>query len=159
MRVTVIATLTLLLTCSSLARSSNQAPPQTGKAPSDDRQTIRVVSTLVNTTFTVIDKDGKGKFITGLKQQDFKVFEDDRPQVISNFSSETNLPLSLALLIDTSSSTRIRLKSEQDAAIDFFYAVMKRGKDRGLVISFDSGVDLRQDFVDNPETLADALRK
>ena len=157
-----VAALLLVLTASGVARTpqtSPQAPPRpAGKAP-EEQQTIRVTSTLVNTLFTVIDKNGKGKFITGLKRDNFKIFEDDKTQAITNFSSESNLPLSIALLIDTSSSTRIRLKAEQEAAIDFFYAVMQRNKDRGMVISYDSGVDVRQDFTDNPEKLADALRK
>ena len=162
MKVFSVAALLLVITASGVARTqetSPQAPPRpAGKAP-EEQQTIRVTSTLVNTLFTVIDRNGKGKFITGLKRDNFRIFEDDKPQAITNFSSESNLPLSIALLIDTSSSTRIRLKAEQEAAIDFFYAVMQRSKDRGMVISYDSGVDVRQDFTDNPEKLADALRK
>src|SRR5262245_36446572 len=108
-----LAALLLVVTASGVARTP-QIPPQTtprpaGKAP-EEQQTIRVTSTLVNTLFTVIDRNGKGKFITGLKRDNFKVFEDDKPQTITNFSSETEMPLSIALLIDTSSSTRIRLK-------------------------------------------------
>jgi VWFA-related protein len=109
--------------------------------------------------FTVTDKNGKGRFITNLSKEDFKVYEDDNLQTVTNFSTETNLPLSIALLVDTSGSIRDRLKAEQEAAIEFFYSVMQRGKDRGLVISFDTGVDVRQDFIDNPEKLAEAIRK
>ena len=73
--------------------------------------------------------------------------------------AETDLPLTIALLVDTSGSIRDKLKFEQEAAIEFFYSTLHRGKDKGMVISFDSGVDLLQDFTDNPETLADAVRK
>jgi len=136
-----------------------QTTPPRPPARPDEQQTIRVEATLVNTLFTVVDKNGKGRFMTNLKKEDFKVYEDNKLQNVTNFSTETNLPLSIALLVDTSGSIRDKLKAEQDAAIDFFYSVMQRGKDRGLVITFDEGVDVRQDFIDNPEKLADSIRK
>src|SRR5262245_8987156 len=132
-------------------------PPQRPTEP--DQGTIRVPVTLVNTVFTVADKNGKGKFITNLKQTDFKVFEDEKPQEVTFFSTETNLPLSIVLLVDTSGSIRDKLVLEQEAAIDFFYNNLKRGKDRAAVISFDSGVDLLQGFTDDTETLSNAVRK
>jgi VWFA-related protein len=112
---------------------------------------------LVNVLFTVADN--KGKFISGLKQDFFKVFEDGKLQPITNFSAETNLPLTIALLIDTSGSVRDRLQFEQEAAIEFFKSTLVRGKDRALVISFDSGVDLIQDYTDDPEILSKSIRK
>jgi VWFA-related protein len=112
---------------------------------------------LVNILFTVADK--KGKFITGLKKEDFRIFEDDKLQTVASFSSETDLPLTIALLVDTSGSIRDKLRFEQEAAIEFFYSTLTRGKDKAAVISFDSGVDLLQDFSDDPELLADAVRK
>src|SRR5215467_12418031 len=136
-----------------------QAQPQPQKQSSPDQQTLRVSSTLVNTVFTVADKHGKGKFITNLKQDDFKVYEDDKPQTITNFSTETNLPLSISLLVDTSGSIRDKLALEQEAAIEFFYTILHRGKDKGMVISFDSGVDVQQEFTDEPEVLATSIRK
>src|SRR5215831_14476299 len=71
--------------------------------PSDD-QTLSVNVDLVNILFTVADR--KGKFVTNLKKEDFKVFEDEKGQTISNFSSESDLPLTIALLVDTSGSIR-----------------------------------------------------
>ena len=79
--------------------------------------------------------------------------------MITNFSSETDLPLTIALLVDTSGSVRDKLRFEQEAAIEFFYSTLQRTKDKALIISFDSGVDLLQDFTDDPEKLADAVRK
>src|SRR5205085_340855 len=119
--------------------------------------TLQVNVELVNVPVSVADK--KGKYVTNLKKEDFKVFEDDKAQTITNFSSESNLPLSIALLVDTSGSIRDKLRFEQEAAIEFFYSTLQRGKDKALVISFDSGVDLLQDFTDDPEKLADAVRK
>src|ERR1051326_7680998 len=141
------------------SQAQPQSQPQTQKQASSDQQTLRINTTLVNTVFTVADKNGKGKFITNLKQEDFKVYEDDKPQAITNFSTETNLPLSIALLVDTSGSIRDKLVLEQEAAIEFFYTILHRGKDKGMVISFDSMVDVQQEFTDEPEVLANSIRK
>src|SRR5204863_7350180 len=122
-----------------------------------DDQTISVNVDLVNILFTVADR--KGKFVTNLRKDDFKIFEDEKIQSITNFSSETDLPLTIALLVDTSGSIRDKLRFEQEAAIEFFYSTLQRCKDKALVISFDSGVDLLQDFTDDPEKLSDAVRK
>jgi VWFA-related protein len=130
-------------------------PQEPARTPSD--QTLSIDVNLVNILFTVADR--KGKFITNLKKEDFRVAEDERQQIITNFSSETDLPLTIALLVDTSGSIRDKLRFEQEAAIEFFYSTLQRGKDKALVITFDSGVELLQDFTDNPETLADAVRK
>src|SRR5438309_10109455 len=110
----------------------------------------------VNILFTVADR--KGKFVTNLRKDDFRVSEDEKAQMITNFSSETDLPLTIALLVDTSGSIRDKLRFEQEAATEFFYSTMQRNKDNALVISFDCGVDLLQDFTDDPEELAEAGR-
>ena len=130
-------------------------PPQPAR-PAED-QTISVDVNLVNIVFPVVDK--KGKFITNLRKEDFRIAEDNRAQVITNFSSETDLPLTIALLVDTSGSIRDKLRFEQEAAIEFFYSTLQRGKDKALVIAFDSAPEVLQEFTDNPETLANAVRK
>src|SRR5215813_12522018 len=152
-----IALLTLLFAGAAVSQTPQQ--PQPAKPTEPGQQTIRVNATLVNTVFTVADKNGKGKFITNLKESDFKIYEDDKVQAITNFSTETNLPLSIGLLVDTSGSIRDKLVLEQEAAIDFFYNTLHRGKDKGMVVSFDSGVDVQQEFTDDPEVLANAIRK
>jgi Ca-activated chloride channel family protein len=119
--------------------------------------TLSVDVDLVNILFTVTDKSGK--LIPDLKKENFKVIEDGSPQIITNFSSETDLPLTIALLIDTSASVRDRLRAEQDAAIEFFQSTLIRGKDRAVVISFDTGVDLVQDYTDDPDALAKSVRQ
>src|SRR5437667_1490880 len=134
-----------------------QQRPAEAPAKAADDQTISVNVDLVNILFTVADK--KGKFVTNLRKDDFRVFEDEKAQNITNFSGETDLPLTIALLVDTSGSIRDKLKFEQEAAIEFFYSTLQRTKDKALIISFDSGVDLLQDFTDDPEKLADAVRK
>jgi VWFA-related protein len=124
---------------------------------SQDQQTLSVNVDLVNVLFTVSDKSGK--FITNLPKEDFKVLEDGQSQAISNFSNETNLPLSVALLFDTSASIRGQLKFEQDAAGEFFFTTLRRGTDKALVITFDKAINLAQDFTDNTELLTKAIGK
>src|SRR5213592_3197787 len=138
-------------------KSQPQQRPAEAPAKAADDQTISVNVDLVNILFTVADK--KGKFVTNLRKDDFRVFEDEKAQAITNFSSETDLPLTIALLVDTSGSIRDKLKFEQEAAIEFFYSTLRRNKDKALVISFDSGVDLLQDFTDDPEVLSEKIRK
>ena len=147
----------LLVTVLGAAAVAGQAPkpPQT-PPKADDQQTIKVNATLVNTLFTVVNN--KGKFITNLKKEVFAVFEDDAKQNVTNFSSETNLPLSIALLVDTSGSIRDKLKLEQEYAIQFLNSTLHRGKDKAMVIGFDSGVELVQDFTDDTEVLAEKIR-
>jgi VWFA-related protein len=155
-----IALFTVLCAAGGVAQTPKAPTPQQSPKPAaTDQGTLRVSSTLVNTVFAVADRNGKGKFVTNLKQEDFKIYEDDKQQVITKFDKETNLPLSIALLVDTSGSIRDRLLLEQEAAISFFYDNLHRGKDRGVVISFDSGVDLlTPNFTDDPEELAKAVR-
>ena len=119
--------------------------------------TIVVDVDLVNVFFTVTDR--RGRLLTGLTRDEFRVYEDNEIQTISSFDSETNLPLTIALLIDTSGSIRDKLRFEQEAAIEFFYSTIERRRDKGMLVAFDSGVDLIQDFTDNPETLAEGVRK
>ena len=112
---------------------------------------------LVNVLFTVTDR--RGKLVTDLSQKELKLLEDNRVQSITNFSRETDLPLTIALLIDTSTSIRDRFKFEQEAAIDFLYRTIRPRKDKGLLITFDSAIELVQDYTDNPEVLAKAIRQ
>src|SRR2546426_5855123 len=151
MKRALLAAIVLATTMSATRLALQTSPPQ-----KKDEQTISVNVDLVNVLFTVADK--KGKFIPDLKQQNFKVYEDGRPQPITNFSADTNLPLTIALLVDTSGSVREQLRFEQEAATEFFYSTLMRGKDRALVITFDSGIDLIQDYTDDPEKLSKSIR-
>src|SRR5688572_25040829 len=112
---------------------------------------------LINVLFTVTDR--KGKLVNDLDRSNLKLYEDNKPQSITNFSRETDLPLSIALLIDTSTSIRDRFKFEQQAAIDFLYRTLRPNKDKALLITFDSAIELVQDYTDNAEVLAKAIRQ
>jgi VWFA-related protein len=117
------------------------------------RITVRVE--LVNVLVTVTDK--KNRLITNLTKDDFRIFEDGRPQQIRFFSRETDLPLRIGMLIDTSNSIRGRLHFEQEAAIDFLNEVLRPGKDSAFVVAFDVEPQLIQDYTDDVEKLSNAI--
>jgi Ca-activated chloride channel homolog len=129
---------------------------QKGSLPQPDPGRIVLDVTRVNMLFTVTDK--KGRFITDLKQEDFLVTEAKKSQVIQQFTAESDLPLRLALLIDTSNSIRDRFKFEQQAAIQFINSVVRPRQDKLMIVSFDSAAELVSDLLDDPEKLAKSVR-
>src|SRR5262245_5451378 len=156
----IIARLLILLTCWPLCPAAQNTSSQvldTKTEESDKAKNLVINVDLVNVLFTVTDR--RGKLVTDLSQKELKLFEDNRAQSITNFSRETDLPLTIALLIDTSTSIRDRFKFEQEAAIDFLYRTIRPKKDKGLLITFDSAIELVQDYTDNPEALAKAIRQ
>jgi len=112
--------------------------------------------TRVNMLFTVTDK--KGRFVTDLTKDDFQVFEAKKPQAIAEFTAETDLPLRLAILIDTSNSIRERFKFEQEAAVSFIQSVVHMGHDKAMVVSFDTSAELVTDLIDDTEKLEAGIR-
>src|SRR5713226_4178296 len=129
-----------------------EKPPRA--EPSDTRIILEV--NRVNMLFTVTDK--KGKFITDLGKEDFQVIENKRPQAIQEFTAESDLPLRIAILIDTSNSIRDRFKFEQEAAIEFINSVIRPREDKAMVVSFDTAAELVADLMDDPEKLAKSIR-
>jgi VWFA-related protein len=117
---------------------------------------IRVQVNLVNLFATVRDKHKT--IVTGLTKDDFQVFEDGQRQEITNFSVETNLPITLGLLIDTSGSEAYLLSAEKEAASRFLGRVMRKG-DLAMIMSFDLNVDLLADFTDDRSTLDRAINR
>ena len=122
---------------------------------SDEPTRIQVDVTRVNLLFTVTDK--KGRFITDLDKNDFEVMEGKRRQTISDFAAESDLPLRLGILIDTSNSVRERFKFEQEAASQFIDSVMRTRLDKALVVSFDSSAELVSDLVPDTDKLQAAI--
>ena len=118
------------------------------------QDTLKVAVDLVNVQFSVTDK--KGRFVSGLTAQDVKVDEDGRRQEIRNFARENELPLTLALLVDTSPSVGPVLEEEKATASAFLESVL-REKDLALVIGFDRSVELLQDYTDNVRLLKRAI--
>jgi VWFA-related protein len=94
--------------------------------------------------------------VTSLSKDKFRVFEDNKPQSMASFSSETDLPLTIALLIDTSGSVGDKLVFEQQAAIEFLKATLRPRKDKALLIAFDTRPHLLQDYTDDTRALGRA---
>lgn len=130
---------------------------QGGEASSRDQEPFRVEVEAVNVLVTVLDKKS-GKPITDLGIDNFDVFEDGVRQEITNFSRQTNLPLTIALCVDTSASVRLKLEFEKEAAIDFLFSVM-RPVDKALLAEFDTGVTLLHDFTSNPNDLVEEIKR
>jgi len=117
---------------------------------------IRVQVNKVGLFATVRDKHKS--IVTGLNKDDFQVYEDGQLQEITDFSAETNLPITLGMLMDTSGSEYYMLSAEKDAASRFFGRVLRKG-DLGMVMSFDSDVDLLADFTDDRGLLNRAINR
>jgi Ca-activated chloride channel family protein len=149
MRTTVTVLFCLTFFTAAAARESFQR-----EKPSP---TISVNVDRVNVLFTVAN--GRGKFIRNLAKGDFRVYEDDQLQDISNFSTETNLPLNVAFLIDSSGSVRDKIRFERQAADTFFSSALRPGKDKAFVMSFDTKTAILQDYTDNPSLLSAAVQK
>jgi len=122
----------------------------------DEATRIVLDVTRVNVLFTVTDK--RGRFVTDLSADDFEVLERKKPQKILEFSAQSDLPLRIGILIDTSNSVRGRFKFIQEAAIEFVNSVIRPDIDKAIVLSFDTGVELIADLTGDPEELADAIR-
>jgi Ca-activated chloride channel homolog len=110
----------------------------------------------VNVIFTVTDKHGR--FVKNLSKGDFKIMDDNKPASVVNFRSETDLPLRVGLLIDSSNSVRDRFRFEQEAAIEFLSSIVRPKSDRAFVIGFDTTAEVTQDFTDNNELLSRGVR-
>ena len=130
--------------------AAKTAPATTGSTP-----TFSADVKVVNIFATVRDK--KGAIVKNLTKDDFMVEEDGRPQVIRYFSQESNLPLTLGLLVDTSGSVRTVLNDERDASYKFFDHILREDRDLAFVIHFDRQVELLQDITPSRQKLEKAL--
>ncbi len=124
----------------------------------EPQATIKTEVALVNVVFSATDRNNR--MMSGLKAEDFIVFEDRQPQKIeffSDLSKGTEVPLTIAFLIDTSGSVKNKLGFEKETAAEFFKTILRKGKDLALIIQFDSDVNLVQDFTDNTARLIRSL--
>jgi len=138
-----------------VAVAASMAVPAVPQEPSQG-PALRSTVNLVNLFATVRDKNKR--IVGDMKQEDFKVFEDNQEQKVAFFSKEVTLPITLGLLIDTSGSEQNRLGAEQEAASRFLERVMRKG-DEAMVISFDLDVDLLADFTDDRAQIERAISK
>jgi VWFA-related protein len=139
---------------------SPDAPPVSTAPPAPVDQTpmatFKVNVNLVDLFFTVKDKNGN--LIPHLNKEMCSVSEDKVPQTLKNFVAETNQPLTLGMLLDTSGSQQRVLPLEQQAGSQFLEQVL-RTKDEAFLISFDVNIDLLQDYTNSPHMLAHAMDK
>jgi len=136
----------------------NQAPPAAAKPAQATPPSQSIVSNvrLVDILFSVVNH--RQRYVTDLDQADFKVTEDNHPQQIRFFSRQTDLPLRIALLLDTSNSIRERLTFEQDAAVNFLYNVMRPDRDQAFLMTFDAEPEVILDYTNDMDKLRDTIQ-
>ena len=133
--------------------SGQSAPPGNGQPAT----TVSVQVNVVNVLATVRDKHGK--IINDLTKDDFIMTEDGRPQTIRYFTKESDLPLTLGLLVDTSLSQRRVLDQERSASHGFLDQMLRVDKDQAFIIHFDREVELLQDLTSSRDKLEVALEQ
>jgi len=145
-----------LLAGQALPRLAGQDDQNQSQNQSEDSslETLKVNVNVVQLFFNV--KDKKGGLIPNLTKNDFDVLEDNNPQGIKYFAAESNLPLTLGILIDSSGSQMRVLDMEKEVGGAFLNDIL-REKDLAFVISFDVNVDLLQDFTSSVRSLKNAL--
>jgi Ca-activated chloride channel family protein len=159
----LICCVTLLGTFQVSAQQTPQNPPPAPAVPAGQdtpQQGAGRISTTVNLVdvlFTVLNH--RNKLVPDLEKQDFKIFDDNAPQEIRYFSKQTDLPLRIGMLLDTSNSIRDRLKFEQDAANNFLFSVLRHGKDEAFLMTFDDEPQVIQGFTPDTGMLRDQILK
>lgn len=135
-----------------------QSSSSTGPSQSQDQsvETLKVQVNVVQLFFNV--KDKKGALIPNQTRNDFELFEDGKPQTVKYFTAESDLPLTLGILIDSSGSQMRVLEMEKEVGASFLNEIL-RPKDEAFVIGFDVNVDLLQDFTNDVRRLKAALNK
>jgi len=145
-------------------RAQQSAPAAKPQAPLPDqeptqqsKETIKSVVNLVDVLFTVLSR--RNKLVPDLEKGDFKIFDEKFPQEIRYFSRQTDLPLRIGMLLDTSNSIRDRIKFEQDASVNFLFSVLRRNKDEAFVMTFDDEPQIVQAFTSDTGALRDQITK
>ena len=138
--------------------AQDSSSPELAPVYSDsDSDVIKIDVARVPLLFTVTDR--KNRFITDLGREDFRVFDDGWEQEIREFDRESDLPLRIGVILDTSNSIRARFKFEQEAAIEFLQNVLAEESDRAFLVSFDTRAELIVDYTNDIEELADGVRR
>jgi VWFA-related protein len=145
---------TAVILVSTLAVSALAALLLAQDDASKDTATLKVEVSLVNILFNVRDK--KGGLIGNLNKDDFKVFEDGKEQEVKFFNRETDLPLTIGLLIDVSASQMNLIEIEKNAAYQFFGTVLRK-QDLAFLISFGEESELLQDYTNSSKLLRAGL--
>ncbi|HEV2296940.1 MAG TPA: VWA domain-containing protein [Candidatus Acidoferrales bacterium] len=162
--ISIVTLAAMLAAADAAAQAKPVAPPAPPAAPAQQNtitppQTPQIVrpAYIVKLVATVMDR--RHKFVTDLSGSDFKVFEDGHPQSPTLFFRQADLPLRIGMLLDTSGSIRERLHFEKDAAIDFLYNVIRRGKDQAFLMTFDSHPEIIQDYTEDLDVLSSVIQQ
>ncbi|HYM11693.1 MAG TPA: VWA domain-containing protein [Bryobacterales bacterium] len=139
-----------------LLYTPHPAPAQQPSKP-EEVPNISVEVQVVNVFFTVRDK--RGGLVGNLDKSDFTVEEEGRPQEIKYFSRQSDVPLTMGLLVDTSVSQGNLIEAERQASYEFLNQMLRVKKDQSFLISFDINVDLLQDYTDSVRLLRAGLDK
>jgi VWFA-related protein len=139
-----------------LAQNPTPARPGDAQPPEQSDETLKVNVNVVGVFFNV--KDKHGALIPNQTKDDFEVFEDGKPQTIKYFAAESNLPLTLGILIDTSGSQLRVLDMEKEVGGAFLRQILTE-KDEAFVIDFDIESELVQDYTHDVHRLQSALNK
>jgi VWFA-related protein len=142
------------LAAGSLLFAQATPPPSPKPAEADQEPTIKVEVELVNLFFSVRDK--KGAYISNLTKDDFEVYEDGKVQQPKAFTRETDLPLTIGLLVDVSGSQAALIETERAASYRFFADILRK-KDMVFLISFGADTELLQDFTNSASLLRQGL--
>lgn len=137
------------------ASASPSPTPKREEVPQDSDEVIKVETNLTNIFFTAADKNKR--FISDLKAEDIRILEDGQPQEIFTFQQNIDLPLSLAILIDTSASEERTLPDEKEAARAFLENLLRPNKDEAAVVSFTGETTLEQGFTGSLDRLRRAI--
>ena len=143
-----------VLSAALLGQQSSQQQQQQKQDDTDD--TIKVNVDVVNILASVRDK--KGTLMPHLEKPDFTVLEDGKPQQIKYFTRETDLPLTIGLLVDTSGSQQNLIGIEKNAASQFFSQVLRK-KDEAFLMMFGEESELLQDYTNSVRLLNDGLSR
>src|SRR2546423_2372405 len=135
--------------------SPSPTPHTREEVPQDSDEVVKVETNLTNIFFTAADKNRR--FVSTLKAEDIRILEDGQPQEIFTFQQNIDLPLSLAILIDTSASEERTVPDEKAAAQAFLENVLRANKDEAAVVSFTGETTLEQGFSGNIERLRHAI--
>ena len=147
------------LLCFIPARAQQSSQPAQSQQSEDNQkpgETLKVNVNVVQLFFNV--KDKHGALIPNLTKDDFEIAEDTKPQTIKYFTAESNLPLTLGMMIDASGSQRNVIDMEKEVGAAFLKQILT-DKDEAYVMSFDISVDLLQDFTRDTHRLQAALNK
>jgi Ca-activated chloride channel homolog len=142
-------------TQSPTAFASPSPTPRREEVPQDSDEVIKTETNLTNIFFTAADKNKR--FISDLKAEDIRIFEDGQPQDIFTFQQNIDLPLSLAILIDTSASEERTLPDEKEAARAFLENIVRPQRDEAAIVSFTGETTLEQGFTGSIDRLRRAI--